>query len=106
MSGGTLVALAADEVVMCRHSVLGPVDPQLEQKPAASLIKVVEQKPIAEIDDETQRNTPQGGAQRPSRSVPYRGVARARGMPCRLSASWTGTTSLPTGQSARPASLR
>jgi ClpP class serine protease len=53
MSGGTLIALAADEIVMCRHSVLGPVDPQLGHMPAASLLKVVEQKPIAEIDDET-----------------------------------------------------
>ena len=53
MSGGTLIALAADEIVMTPHSVLGPVDPQLGQRPAASLIKVVEQKPIAEIDDET-----------------------------------------------------
>ncbi|MBP8985676.1 MAG: ATP-dependent Clp protease proteolytic subunit [Syntrophobacterales bacterium] len=53
MSGGTLIALAADEIVMCRHSVLGPIDPQLGQLPAASLIKVVEEKPIAEIDDQT-----------------------------------------------------
>jgi ClpP class serine protease len=53
MSGGTLISLAADEIVMCRHSVLGPVDPQLGHLPAASLIKVVEQKPIAEIDDQT-----------------------------------------------------
>src|ERR1700726_4937201 len=53
MSGGTLIALAADEIVMCKHSVLGPIDPQLGQSPAASLIKVVEQKPISEIDDET-----------------------------------------------------
>ena len=53
MSGGTLIALAADEIVMCRHSVLGPIDPQLEQSPAASVLKVVEQKPIAEIDDKT-----------------------------------------------------
>src|SRR5690606_11521400 len=53
MSGGTLIALAADEIVMCEHSVLGPVDPQLGQLPAASLIKVVEEKPIAEIDDQT-----------------------------------------------------
>src|ERR1700726_5003828 len=52
MSGGTLIALAADEIVMSRHAVLGPIDPQLGQSPAASLIKVVEQKPIAEIDDE------------------------------------------------------
>jgi ClpP class serine protease len=53
MSGGTLIALAADEIVMSRHAVLGAIDPQLGQSPAASLIKVVEQKPIAEIDDET-----------------------------------------------------
>src|SRR2546423_4081536 len=53
MSGGTLIALAADEIVMCKHSVLGGVDPQLGQFPAASLIKVVEQKPVAEIDDNT-----------------------------------------------------
>src|SRR6202163_4608533 len=53
MSGGTLIALAADEIVMCEHSVLGPIDPQLGQSPAASLIKVVEQKPIADIDDQT-----------------------------------------------------
>jgi len=53
MSGGTLIALAADEIVMCRHSVLGPIDPQLGESPAASLIKVVEEKPISEIDDKT-----------------------------------------------------
>jgi ClpP class serine protease len=53
MSGGTLIALAADQIVMSSHAVLGPVDPQLGHRPAASLIKVVEQKPISEIDDET-----------------------------------------------------
>jgi len=53
MSGGTLIALAADEIVMCKHSVLGPIDPQLGELPAASLIKVVEEKPIAEVDDRT-----------------------------------------------------
>jgi ClpP class serine protease len=53
MSGGTLIALAADEVVMSPHSVLGPIDPQIKNFPAASLIKVVADKPIAEIDDET-----------------------------------------------------
>jgi ClpP class serine protease len=53
MSGGTLIALAADEIVMCKHSVLGPIDPQLGQSPAASLIKVVQEKPIARINDET-----------------------------------------------------
>jgi ClpP class serine protease len=53
MSGGTLIALAADEIVMAPHSVLGPIDPQLKNFPAASLLKVVQDKPIAEIDDET-----------------------------------------------------
>ncbi len=53
MSGGTLIALAADEIVMCRHSVLGPIDPQLEGMPAASIVKVAETKPIAELDDKT-----------------------------------------------------
>jgi ClpP class serine protease len=50
MSGGTLIALAADEIVMSRHAVLGPIDPQFDQALAASLIKVAEQKPIAEIE--------------------------------------------------------
>ena len=53
MSGGTLIALAADEIVMCKHAVLGPVDPQLGQTPAASVLKVLEQKPIERIDDQT-----------------------------------------------------
>ncbi len=53
MSGGTLIALAADEIVLSPHAVLGPVDPQLGQFPAASLLKVVKEKPVARIDDET-----------------------------------------------------
>jgi ClpP class serine protease len=53
MSGGTLIALAADEIVMDDNAVLGPVDPQLGQQPAASILKVLERKPIAEIDDNT-----------------------------------------------------
>jgi ClpP class serine protease len=53
MSGGTLISLAANEIVMAKHAVLGPVDPQLGQSPVASLIKIVQQKPIARIDDET-----------------------------------------------------
>src|SRR3982074_1218337 len=53
MSGGTLIAIAASEIVMCKHSVLGPIDPQLGQSPAASLLKIIDQKPIAEIDDQT-----------------------------------------------------
>jgi ClpP class serine protease len=53
MSGGTLIALSADEIVMSENAVLGPVDPQIGQSPAASIIKVIERKPIAEIDDQT-----------------------------------------------------
>jgi len=53
MSGGTLIALAADEIVMDRHAVLGPVDPQIGQYPAVSILKTVEDKPVAELDDET-----------------------------------------------------
>ncbi|MGZ6693271.1 MAG: SDH family Clp fold serine proteinase [Solirubrobacteraceae bacterium] len=41
MSGGTLIALAADEIVLDKHAALGPVDPQLGQYPAASLVEVV-----------------------------------------------------------------
>jgi ClpP class serine protease len=53
MSGGTLIALAADEIVMSPHAALGPVDPQLDKYAAASLIKVTEQKPMERIDDKT-----------------------------------------------------
>jgi ClpP class serine protease len=53
MSGGTLIALAADEIVMDCHAVLGPVDPQLGEYPAASLLKVVQEKNVNEIDDRT-----------------------------------------------------
>lgn len=53
MSGGTMLALAADEIVMDANAVLGPVDPQLGNFPAASIINVVEQKPIEKVDDQT-----------------------------------------------------
>jgi len=53
MSGGTLIALAANEIVMGEHAVLGPVDPQLGEFPAASLLKLIETKPISDIDDKT-----------------------------------------------------
>jgi ClpP class serine protease len=42
MSGGTLIALAADEILLDAHASLGPVDPQLGQYPAASLVEVSE----------------------------------------------------------------
>jgi ClpP class serine protease len=53
MSGGTLIALAADEIVMSEYAVLGPVDPQLGQYPAASILKAVARKPVAEVEDQT-----------------------------------------------------
>jgi ClpP class serine protease len=40
MSGGTLIALSADEILLDAHAALGPVDPQLGQYPAASLVEV------------------------------------------------------------------
>ncbi len=53
MSGGTLIALAADEIVMDPNAVLGPVDPQLGDTAAASVLKVVEEKDVNKIDDRT-----------------------------------------------------
>jgi ClpP class serine protease len=52
MSGGTLIALTADEVVMDPNAVLGPVDPQIGDLPAASLVKLLDLKPRAKISDE------------------------------------------------------
>jgi ClpP class serine protease len=53
MSGGTFIALAADEIVMEDNAVLGPVDPQVGGFPAASILKTVASKPVEKIDDET-----------------------------------------------------
>ena len=53
MSGGTLIALAADEIVMSEDAVLGIVDPQIASYPAASILKAVAKKPVAEIEDKT-----------------------------------------------------
>jgi ClpP class serine protease len=52
MSGGTLIALAADEIIMSDHAVLGPVDPQLGQYPAVSLLKAVARKSEDKVGDE------------------------------------------------------
>jgi ClpP class serine protease len=51
MSGGTLIALAADEINVDPHAALGPVDPQLGEYPAASIIVAAEQ--AKEPDDRT-----------------------------------------------------
>jgi len=57
MSGGTLIAFAADSIIMDPHAALGPVDPQLGDAqgsyPATSLLQVVSKKKIDEMDDKT-----------------------------------------------------
>lgn len=52
MSGGTLIALAADEIVMDSNAVLGPVDPQIGDMPAASIVKILEFKKPSQVGDE------------------------------------------------------
>lgn len=57
MSGGTIIALAADEIVLSPNSVLGTVDPALgvgqgSLYPATSVIKAVEH-PNANREDQT-----------------------------------------------------
>ena len=51
MSGGTMISLACDEIVIEDHAALGPVDPQLGQYPAASLVEV--SKLPGQHDDQT-----------------------------------------------------
>jgi ClpP class serine protease len=53
MSGGTLIALAADEIVMDANAVLGPVDPQIAGYPAVSIMKAIQRKDVNELDDKT-----------------------------------------------------
>lgn len=55
MSGGTLLALAADEIVLAPHAVLGPLDPQLGQFPAVSILRAVERQEARgkDVEDET-----------------------------------------------------
>jgi ClpP class serine protease len=56
MSGGALIAISADELVMDPNAVLGPVDPQLGNAqsafPAASIVRALAQ-PNPNRDDQT-----------------------------------------------------
>lgn len=52
MSGGTLIALAADEIILDPNAVLGPVDPQIGEYPAASIVRAIQQ-PNPNRDDRT-----------------------------------------------------
>jgi ClpP class serine protease len=53
MSGGTMIALAADEITMDENAVLGPIDPQIGGTAAVSLVKLAESKPADKLSDET-----------------------------------------------------
>jgi len=53
MSGGTLIALAADEIVLGEFSVLGPIDPQIFGFPAASIVKARDAKQAEHVFDLT-----------------------------------------------------
>lgn len=53
MSGGTLLAMAAHELVMSRDAVLGALDPMVGQYPAASILSVAGQKNFDDMSDAT-----------------------------------------------------
>lgn len=53
MSGGTFLALAADEIVLDRHAMLGPVDPQINGLPASSYMRVIQEKSANAVSDDT-----------------------------------------------------
>lgn len=53
MSGGTMICLAADEIIMDENAVLGPVDPQLGEYPAASILEAVKEKGKDKVSDRT-----------------------------------------------------
>ncbi len=42
MSGGTMIACSAHQIVMCKHSSLGPVDPQIGGVPAHGIVEEFE----------------------------------------------------------------
>lgn len=53
LDGGTLIALAADEIVLDPNAVLSPLDPQVGPYPAAALVALAERKPAERLDDRT-----------------------------------------------------
>lgn len=53
MSGGTLLCLAAHEVYMDENAVLGPIDPQLGEYPAGSILRMIREKDPKDIEDKT-----------------------------------------------------
>jgi ClpP class serine protease len=53
MSGGTLIALAADEIALGEFSMLGPIDPQIFGLPAVSIVAARDAKPVDKVFDLT-----------------------------------------------------
>nr|MBC7243712.1 ATP-dependent Clp protease proteolytic subunit [Chloroflexota bacterium] len=51
MSGGTLIALAADEIVMDPNGVLGPVDPQLQMPQGGGYVPAVSVLAALQVDN-------------------------------------------------------
>lgn len=53
LSGGTMLALAADEIWMDRQAFLGRLDPQILGLPAVSIARINQRKAPKDIDDQT-----------------------------------------------------
>ena len=53
MSEGTCICLAAQEILMEKYSVLCPLEPQLDDMPANSIIGILKRKPMEQISDRT-----------------------------------------------------
>ena len=93
MSGGTLIALAADEIVMSPHAALGPVDPQLEKFAAAS-------KTPQGFGAETDRKNRRRDCHRSGRCRPQSNCASQSGSTSSTRAASAGRPSLQTGGKA------
>ncbi len=48
MSAGTMIACSAKEIILAKHSNLGPIDPQIQGVPAFEYLKMIE-KAFAEV---------------------------------------------------------
>ena len=53
MSSGTYLALAADEIMMEKYSILAPVEPQIDEMPANWIMAILKRKPVELIADRT-----------------------------------------------------
>lgn len=95
MSGGTLMALAADEIIMDTFSLLGPIDPQIVGLPAASLVELKQQKPITNVNDLTfyQRQRPDLRSCQHEREGHRAGEVRRYGTDCRQTTKGAGAGS-------------